>query len=194
MARKLKLNIELIKDGQVNFLHYNRDTCLTANQLFGDYVSMLFDMKKENIPHSKSILNTLWGALCKSKVYYHQVKIDSDEVLEIKPNHTIKTMYPAGEDGLEDVVELYENSMMFNTHYARIKPFILSFGRYNLLKIILPHIDKVIRVHTDSMITTEAISIEIGEELGELKWEGYNPNYKLNKCNDTKDMTGGFKV
>lgn len=42
-----------------------------------------------------------------------------------------------------------------------------------------PHIDKIVRSHTDSIFATEKLEIATGDKLGELRYEGFCPNFKI---------------
>jgi len=53
-------------DGKPNFLHYERDQCVTASQIFKDYVDLLYPLKQD--PQLKTVakvfLTQIWGSLC----------------------------------------------------------------------------------------------------------------------------------
>jgi hypothetical protein len=58
-AKELNLDIQLIQDGQANFLHYSRDKCLTGYEIFGEYVDLLFDLK-QTTPEKMRILGNFF--------------------------------------------------------------------------------------------------------------------------------------
>ena len=74
--------------------------------------------------------------------------------------------------------------MYYENDFARIKPFMLSYGRAKIANIILPNIDKVVRVHTDGIICKSRLKdIKLGTNLGDLKFEGKG-NVKIINSNN----------
>ena len=66
------------------------------------------------------------------------------------------------------------NKQLYSTNYARLKPFLLAYGRSKMLKTILDmklNIDNIYRIHTDCIFYTEPIKNDkyIKNELGCLK-------------------------
>jgi hypothetical protein len=60
---------------------------------------------------------------------------------------------------------------LFKTDYARIGPFITSFGRFHMLRSLLAHIDSVVYIHTDGFVSTKQIpELKIGKEMGD-QWK-----------------------
>src|SRR5690606_17929173 len=62
---------------------------------------------------------------------------------------------------------------MFKTNFARIGPFILSKGRQVISRKIEPHIDSIVRIHTDGFLATQELNIETGDNIGQVKYKGY---------------------
>ena len=91
----------------------------------------------------------------------------------------ISQMIPSGNGGF--IMETVKYSCYYESDYARIKPFILSYGRVKIQNIILQNIDKVVRCHTDGIICKEQITnVTLGNELGDLKYEGTSQCQILN--------------
>jgi hypothetical protein len=66
-------------------------------------------------------------------------------------------------------------------------------------KIIEPHIDKIVRMHTDGFTSTEKIkfkqinkysinNVKIGNDLGDIKFEGYFENIHIININKIKNL------
>ena len=69
--------------------------------------------------------------------------------------------------------DTYIKSSFYENNFARIKPFMMSYGRLKIANIILTNLDSVIRVHTDGIICTKPITnVKLGNDLGDLKYEG----------------------
>jgi hypothetical protein len=171
---KLKLKMKLIEDGEPNALLYDSTKLITGKKLFGPFVDYLFNLKKAGHREVKQILNALWGALVQSNV----LTINTDkiragkEILTITPNDNGTLMF-------DTVIR----EKFYELDFARIKPFMLSYGRLKISNIILTNLDKVVRVHTDGIIcTSEITNIKFGNDLGDLKFESKG-NCKIFNCN-----------
>ena len=175
-AKELGLEIKLIIDGQPNFLYYSRDKLITGTELFGNYVNQLFDLKQKKLPRAKNILNILWGALSQKSINKHNISnnLDRDyiipddtELIEIKPYDDNTTH-----------IGITNNDKQFKLGFGRIKPFLISKGRSMISKITEPYVENLVRCHTDGFLLTEKpTDLKIGNNIGELKYEGYNDNY-----------------
>lgn len=174
-ARKLGLKIEIIDDGNDNFLYYHRNNCKTGHQCFKQFVDLLYPLRKNEIIGSrcKKLLNSLWGALC--QVNAIKMTIDPNEEFELREDKEVISMTVLGNGKYQ--VEFAKKDKYFETNYARIKPFILAKGRVKIAEYIAPHIDNVFRCHTDSMTTNIELPIKTSTKLGDMKYEGY-----CNKC------------
>mmetsp|Transcript_7120 Transcript_7120/g.7464 ORF Transcript_7120/g.7464 Transcript_7120/m.7464 type:complete len:455 (-) Transcript_7120:382-1746(-) len=160
---KCNATIELIEDGEVNALLYEFSKSISGKLLFGPYVDFLFKLKKDH-KCVKKYLNVLWGGLCKKNIM-----TVSDN--KINAGKIILTVTPGDNGNL--LFETVKLSCYYDSDYARIKPFILSYGRIKIANIILQNMNKVIRCHTDGIICKEPITnITFGNELGDLKYEG----------------------
>jgi hypothetical protein len=160
---KLKLTITLIEDGEVNALLYDNTKLVSGHKLFGPFVEYLFKLKKSN-KCIKKYLNVLWGGLCKTNT----MTITDNVIYE---NKIITSITPTNNGKF--IFETVKPSCYYDSDYARIKPFMLSYGRMKIANIILTNLDKVVRCHTDGIICKEPITnIKFGNELGDLKYEG----------------------
>lgn len=159
---KLNYKIELIEDDEPNSLLYDNSKLITGKVLFGKFVDELFKLKKDH-KEFKKYLNALWGAMCQTNV----MKISDNT---IHAGKEILTITPNGNGN--NIFETYLKSCFYETNYARLKPFLMSYGRHKISTIILPNIDNILRTHTDGIILKEPIkNIKCGTELGDLKFE-----------------------
>ncbi len=160
IAREQGLNIELVKDGKDNALLYGNNKRVNSHNIFKKFVDKLYKVKKQYKKNKliKFILNCLWGELSRSTFkysnlgdnIYHEGKIDGNK---IKVSN-----------------EKYEYD------FARLKPFIFSYGRQIMHKILKNiSYDKVYRIHTDSILCDDDIILPISDKLGALKIEYKSP-------------------
>lgn len=178
-AQSIGLEATLIQDGTPNALIYSRDKCINSNQVFGEYVDFLFKLKKEGMKSAKPILNIIWGALCEYKTKNKTTK--PGEILEITGDSYIRSLIPLDDERV--LLKLYESKRVYATNYARLGPFLLARGRMMIGQIIAPYINDVIRTHTDGFLVKKEIKSKlIGEDIGQLKYEGYSENCVVKNC------------
>ena len=70
--------------------------------------------------------------------------------------------------------------------YARLGPFLLAYGRKKLLETISPFIENIKWAHTDGFILNKKVDIKTGNNLGELKYEGYSKECIITAFNNIK--------
>jgi len=182
IAKKLNLELTMCSNGEANQCLYTRSTSLvTGRQLFGKFVNKLFPLKKQGVKEVKPLLVCLWGALSESKTQTYEAKVNTDDVFHDLENDTsIQTIVPINHDTVR--VMYCKNNDMFSTDYARIKPFMLAYGRLKIQSAIAG-INSIVHVHTDGFISSEKLDITTGTELGDLKYEGYCPEIKVVNVN-----------
>lgn len=193
LARKYDYNIELIQDGQPNFLYYNDDCLYSGTEIFKDVIDYLYKFKKEKKEPTrliKTIITSMYGILTQHNHFVSTIGYDEEfdmpekKLISLTRNRTNKTMtitYVDESDGYKGIM-------------PRLNPFMLSQSRYRLSQMIYPDIDKIVRVQTDSFYTTELdVEYETGVELGELKYEGQG-YVDIIHVNLIKDENGKYIV
>jgi hypothetical protein len=120
---------------------------------------------------AKKIMVFLWGALCQyntQKKYFNKTDEEFDmegDIKESKSSTVNKDQY---------IIETYQEQKFIN-NWARIKPFLLSKGRFEMSKLIEPYKNICVRCHTDSMICTEyPKDIILGSYLGALEFKEHS--------------------
>ena len=187
VAKNLNLNIQLIQDTQPNALIYSNDCLISGRQLFGKYVDVVYELKKNNVPLSKMILNVLWGVLSyKRTIRLTTTALKNDDNLIIEEGKSIVEIRPCNKGDTE--VKIVEHTHLYKTCFARIKPFILARGRERIGTAMKPHLDNIIRCHTDGFHSLVKLDIETGKELGKLQLKGKLPvhikmNYRIDRGN-----------
>lgn len=177
-ATKLQLKIKLIKDNKPNCYIYDRSKCLkTGLEIFGKFINYMFKLKENKVEGAKKVGNTLWGGLC--AMHKKKITLDDTEdrpegkILSIEPNTNGTTNYYVS---TEDQV--------FETNYARMKPFLLSKGRLLAVTGFLPYLENIVRFHTDGAVTNIKLDIKTGLTLGCIAYEGYyEPDMKVFNTN-----------
>ena len=90
---------------------------------------------------------------------------------EIYDNKLVLSILPCNNGSY--VYETATFEKYYDNDFARIKPFMLSYGRIKIQNVILQNLDKVVRAHTDGIICSSPITnTKLGTELGMLKFEG----------------------
>ncbi len=161
---KLNAKLTLIEDNETNCLLYSADKLITGNKLFGKFVNFLFPLKRQGFKEVKKYLNCLWGTLC-------QINTMTISDNKIYGDKNIVSITP-GKNG-KHRVETVKMDKYYELPYARIKPFLFSYGRHIIAKIIYKNLDNVLRCHTDGILLKEPIKdVQLGTDLGDLKFEG----------------------
>ena len=176
MAKQLGFEVEMIVDSQPNLLYYPRDCLINGHKLFYKYIIMLFKMKENKSSNeslktrAKSILNTLWGYLTSANIIEKIVKNSETEMTEIYDNRNIHRICPLKDGSLR--IQITKNYKIFETNYARIKPFLLARGRKMIADLILdvcPNGKDVVRTHTDSILSKTPLKLKESKyKLGSL--------------------------
>ena len=178
-AQELGYKIKLIEDGLPNALLYPASCCINGNKVFSLYVKELIELKTkypEYKSYFKYLLNFIWGSLCaknKNKQILNSdvpSKIEGDIILDLLPYYKDEKYY---------IVKSVTYDDIFMTPFARIGPFILSKMRYILSRLIEPHLEHIVRIHTDGFYATQEIrfektsnamhSLKLGQNIGDIK-------------------------
>ncbi|MBS1736180.1 MAG: hypothetical protein JSS98_06170 [Bacteroidetes bacterium] len=185
-ARELKLKIELIQDGQPNFLYYDSNARIDGRLLFKPFVQYLIELEQPDIKDAvKSIRNVLHGALCEKREYIKSCSEDGN--LNLEHDDVIVGMKT---DYLGNSYPIYTKlGSEFKTNYARLGPFLTSAGRYQISKFVTDNfndITDVKRMHTDGIKSTSKpkdLKAKSEATLGQMVYEGFNPSVKIINLN-----------
>jgi len=159
LALKLGFKVELIQDGQPNFLHYAPADRESGDKLFKGYVETLISYKQSN-PLVKPLLNILWGSLSEKTKHYSDTTdgeiSDDDDIVDVS----------------EKGKELFLiKKRVYKHNTARIGVFLTSYGRCKMADFMEDFIDDVARVHTDGLYITGNKEFIFSNEIGGLKLE-----------------------
>ena len=181
-AKFLKLEIEIIIDGDFNALLYPKELCMCSSEIFKDYVDYLYPLKEKSIPYAKDILNRLWGALVQS----------NDRRIIINKNDTKLTEYELSDISIisikpsrnkdEVIVYICDNDNYYKSGFARMKPFLLDKAKYWMTTLVYDYKENIKRFHTDGYITDIKLDVKTGNKLGDLCYEGYYNHCIIQSC------------
>ena len=163
------LKVELIQDTKANCLLYNSLDVVNGAHLFGSYINPIYELKKEKVKGSKDLLNTLWGGLCQSNEKSYSNNPDDEHHI----NEAKITSMHIDDSKIRISCIFHKQSRLYKTDYARIKPFILSYGRVCMYWRYKQYESDIVRMHTDGFyLKNKPEKIQTGTELGHLKYEG----------------------
>ena len=167
-ARRNGLVVELIQDGKPNCLVYTKDKLVNGAFLFKKYVTSLYELKSEGLKGAKDLLNILWGALCEMNYYKSNASFD-DEINITEAE--LKSM-TTSDDGINMKYVFYK-AVYYKNNFARMKPFVLAYGRSLFSALFKDYESDIVRIHTDGFyLKSQPKSLLTGTKLGHLKYEG----------------------
>ena len=144
---------------------------------------------------AKKCLNILWGALCQKNEISMTFDIDTKDDINIK--NEILEIWTSGK---KIHVKFVKGVRYFETNFGRIGPFLLARGRRMASKMMEPHLEHIVRVHTDGFISRVPLkfkkmnasldSVNIGSNMGDLKYVGYYPTLTIHNCISVRDENG----
>jgi len=169
-AKSKGLKITMIEE-EFNLLHYPRSYCKVGSEIFGKFAKDLYHIKSKGIKGAKKLLNHIWGIITKINAIKIIHKI-SDGEFYLKKD--IMNTIPLDDDRIE--VYILNKSRIFESNFARMKPFFLAKCRLTMSKHIEPIIDDVVYSHTDSIISKIPLNFKDNEKLGDFKYEGMLKN------------------
>lgn len=188
-AKKLGLIMNIVEEADHNLLHWSKDKLIVGSKLFGDFTKLLYKLKQEPATKSraKQLLACLWGSLCQDNMNTMTVKED-DPSLEFADDRVIDEITPI-KGGFK--VRFYYGNNRYETNWSRLKPFLLAKARNKISDYIEPHVDHVLRCHTDSMTSDIELPIKHSIDIGKMKLEGFCEN-----CVIVNSVTviGEFKI
>jgi hypothetical protein len=190
-AKELGMKIEIIEDGYVNALIYPRTTdglelgetersLVQGHNLFGPTLKSLYELKMKGIKRANLLLKAFWGKLCRRREF--RTAVDLNEEHEIKETDVITNCFIQGN---KFIYYAHNKDQIYDTGFARIKPFLLAKGREKIRKAC-PDEDLLIRSHTDSLLLKKPLKKSQYDQekfMGALIYEGYYDELTINKKN-----------
>ena len=170
-AKSKGLKITMIEE-DFNVLQYPRSYCKVGSEIFGGFTKYLYHMKSKGIKGAKNLLTNIWGKIIRlnKRIIIHKIS-DGEFYLKYDIINTI----PLDDDRIE--VHILNKKQIFETNFARMKPFFLAKCRLTMSKYVEPIIDDVVYSHTDSIISKVPLShFKDNGKLGDFKYDGMLKN------------------
>ncbi len=143
---------------------------------------------KQKDKRFKEILNCLWGLLCKNKITTLRLDMDKECNIDLDTDE-VEILSQCIKGNFMIIEYEYINKSSFVCDFARMKPFLLSNARLKLSELIYNHIDNIHKIHTDGFISSIELSKSLlGDDIGNLRFEGYRKNVKIFNVNKIIDI------
>jgi len=169
---------------------YPKEThCIKASEWYGWCCKDLYEIKKR--PESwqakvltKKCLTRIWGQHCERKKNWpvkfdkRIMEVNGERVLNLKLSEAINATFTRNEQ--DEVIAIHKPREQYLGWIPRIKPFILTFTRVQMMKQCnIFHMEdfKIIRIHTDSFWLNKRIENFVNmkgnaQYIGRLGYEG----------------------
>ena len=145
VARDIGLGVELLGCNPNALLFPTR---VPAASIFKPFVDYIFDLRQRTgCKRAKRILNCLWGGLSAKRSTV--VDMNEQKVLDLE-GLEVTHIEPHRDSVLVTVARVEDR---YKTSYARLFPFITSFGRYQMYKYLKPVEKNIFRIHTDGFVS-----------------------------------------
>jgi hypothetical protein len=163
------IQFELVQDGNYNALIYTEDKLVDGSSIFGSWFSSLNKLKQK-FPKNKLVkrlMSSLWGSLTAFKRECFEdddlndvdvSELDDDQDTEYKLLDEKRYKDDSKEMGIRTLYYCIKTEQPYKHNLARLKPFLVSFCRSYVTKLIMKEnlLDKLVRIHTDGIVLNQA--------------------------------------
>jgi hypothetical protein len=188
IKERFNMTVELIQDEEPNAYIYLLKKITNGNKIFGEWFETVSALKNE-LPKNflvKLLSSALWGRLSRQNIMYKKESEAENMNIGLGSDADyIVIDYITPENG-ESYYKL-QNAKKPYAYNIRLKPWITSYGRIKTAKIILDHLDDVVRVHTDGVVFNKPKDLNIGGFIPEKKTTG---KIHFKNLNDYKLVLG----
>jgi len=169
---ELKKKVQLVCDGEPNAYIYDEDSLYDGSVVFKEFVDYFFALKDKKIFFGKSILNSLWGALCQKNA--KKLTINIEDYDEYNDKWIVHKLTYRNDGKTIDMIKLPKHGQPFCFPFARMKPFIKAMSCAKVRARFWEQKDNIVRIHTDGsyMNTYCKGSFKVKTPLGGLRYEG----------------------
>jgi len=156
-----------------NAITWNKNELVAGSSIFKKFVMRFIDERyKKGIKEAKTVINTLWGYLCRK----NKIKKNVQYEYELDDDEDIIEMSPSKYDNLLRITTKNAKKHTFISPVPYIGVLLTAMGRdYIQTMIDICGRGNVVRVHTDGIIINcslnDNIKKLIGVEIGKLKIE-----------------------
>jgi len=184
------LNLELIQDDSPNAYIY--DETIELSSMTSKWLKIATELKKQfpNNPYIKSIASATWGTIQqKNKLIYTREDINNKKLdVGLNYEHKYKIIDMVVKKGVEYYILV--NTTKAYKYQLRLKPWVTAQARDDMGRLIMKHIDNVVRVQTDSLSFNKKIELNDPNYALESKTTGlihwHNVNCYYNKTTGYK--------
>jgi hypothetical protein len=187
-AVKLGYTVKYVIDDEDNALIYGQNDYVNSHDMFKDYIDFLYMFKSKGLKGAKLLLNILLGALCASNTF--QI---NNEHGDINDDKEVLSIFP---DDDKTVFKISRNYQMFQTTYARMKPFLYAKGRELIGMFFENQIEDIVRINTDGLIMKKPlIRVKLGDKMGELGQDDkYTGLFKITNQKAVNSVVCSLKI
>lgn len=176
------IKVQMTMDGKPNAMVYKRGL-VSGEVMFKPYMDKFYSLKKDKVIGAKNMLNQLWGGLVE-KERKTLISDGKGNRVSVGEGWKIEDIILIDFEKNHYKVILEKTRDAYYTPFARLKPFLLSYGQLSMEELLFRYADDVLRVHTDGFamkkhpgedplekFTMEKDGACIGVEMGQLKIE-----------------------
>jgi hypothetical protein len=193
LKKQFNLKIELIDDDKPNAYIYQDDDMIALKDISDKWYTKMTELRKllPDNPYVKFLGNTAWSSMNQRKSMYlndsARDKLDVTSNLNIDSEYKqLKTICDVNGEYRYEIVNV-NKPYMFN---IRLKSWITAKARDIMCEIALKHLDKIVRIQTDSISFTEEIKSDDPLFVIEEKTTGI---IQFENVNRYKNMTTGYQ-
>ena len=154
--------------------------------MFRWFVDILYELKGKD-KRFKEILNSLWGCLVQEKKTRLCIDLTKESDVNLNTDE-VEILSQIIEKNKCIIEYKYKNKSSFKTDFARLKPFILSQCRLKMSMLLIDHVENIEQIHTDGFKTNIKINFDLGDQIGNVRYEGKRENVKIVNVNKIVDV------
>jgi hypothetical protein len=154
---KFGLEFDLLEVDELNdynALLYDDKYLLKGEKIFKNWFKSLTALLKEYPKNKllKHLVSSLWGVIVSYKKVYLNDITEYDAEFNDSEEKSEYRILDMTDDGAYKCVKTLEP---YNYNLSRIKPFLTSFARLKIMKVVLENnlLDNLVRIHTDCITT-----------------------------------------
>lgn len=160
---EFNIKLELVVDGNYNALIYDDEKLANGSDVFGYWFKFLSGLKSKYPKNKlvKRLMSSLWGSLTAfNRKCYEDIEdldiseFDDDDKTEYKLLEEKRYLDNSKDYGYRSVYFCIPSEQPYREELARLKPFLVSFCRAYVGKMIMKEnlLENVVRIHTDGIV------------------------------------------
>jgi hypothetical protein len=189
LKKKMDIKMELVQDGKPNCYKYDQEDLIQTRDIFLNHYVKLSELKAKHPTNKlfKRSLSSIWGTLTQRNhlTRTEEQCIEQELDFDFYNAEWLIRNVCYNNDGSE-YYELINSQKPYLHNLARIKAYLSAFSRIKTARVALKKLDKVIRIHTDSITFTEPLNykgitglVEEKKTSGMIEWKNVNVYKKV---------------